>query len=110
MHKDFSKIHIITAVFKTNQSELYGREAFNTYLLGATETVCFVFPRLAMFPETQPRKTSPVEGSQNILLSREPMGFIIISHVKVNDSIKQDKSCFYCTYFLKKLNIKKRTK
>ena len=30
----------------------------------------FCDPETAMFPEAQPRETSPVEGSQNILLSR----------------------------------------
>ena len=34
------------------------------------EVVCFVIPRLAMFPEVEPRKTSLVERSQNILLSK----------------------------------------
>ena len=41
------------------------------------------------------RETSPVEGSQNILLSSVNKGFTIISSVKVNHSIKQDKNCFY---------------
>ena len=50
----------------------------DTYVLGARETVCFMIPRPAMFPEAQPRDKW------------------------------QDKNCFYCTHFLKKL--KKRTK
>ena len=33
----------------------------------------FCDPETAMFPEAQPIETSPVEGSQNILLSRGPV-------------------------------------
>ena len=54
----------------------------------------FCDPETAMFPEAQHRRSRDhktycfPEGSVN-------KGFIIISSVKVNDSIKQDKNCFF---------------
>ena len=52
---------------------------FNTYLLGARETVCFVDPRPSMFPQAKPRETSTVEGPQKYCFPEVPVNkcFII---------------------------------
>ena len=89
-----------------------GKGLFITYLLGARETVCLVILRPAMFPEAQPFEYRRSKDHKAYCFPEDPVikSFIIISSVKVNDSIKQDKNCFYCTYFVKKLNITKRTR
>ena len=70
---------------------------FNTYLLGARETVCFVIPRRRCFPRRSRGKHRRSRDHKTYCFPEGSVnkGFIIISSVKVNDSIKQDKNCFY---------------
>ena len=74
---------------------------FNTYLLGARETVRFVIPRRRCFPRRSRGKHRRSRDHKTYCFPEGPVNkwFIIISSVKVNDTIKQDKNCFYWTKF-----------
>ena len=75
----------------------YDKVIFNTYLLRARETVCFVIPRRRCFPRRSRGKHRRSRDHKTYCFPEGSVnkGFIIISSVKVNDSIKQDKNCFY---------------